>query len=75
MKRTVNRCEHVIRQAGHTTDGRQIEAGYGGDRTEICGKFGRPVPHIFHVKRPGITTLTDAVEGTVIRCDEHADRP
>jgi hypothetical protein len=73
MISTTNRCEYVIRRAGESVRGQPITLDGHGDTTTICGKFGRPVPHTFHTKRPGTTAVYDSFEGTVIRCPEHAD--
>lgn len=67
-----NRCEYVIRRAGETVDGRPAMLDGYGDTTQTCGKFGRPVPHTFWVKRP-MSVHSDPVEGTVIRCPEHEE--
>jgi hypothetical protein len=73
MTRTINRCEYVTRRAGQSVTGQSIPLDGHGDMTQICGRFGSPVPHTFHVKRPGTTSVYDPREGTVIRCAEHAD--
>ncbi len=75
MRQGSNRCDYVIRQAGHSVDGRPIEVGYGGDRTETCRKSGSAVPHTYYTKQPGTTNVMVPHEGTVIRCPEHADAP
>lgn len=71
MVTPLNRCEHVIRRAGATPDGQSMPLGGYGDRTQVCGKFGRAVPHIYYTLKPGTATVTIAHEGTVIRCSEH----
>lgn len=68
-----NRCEYVIHQAGHTFDGRPVALGGYGDVTKICGQFGSPIPHSFHVKRPGTTAVYDTIIGTTFRCPTHKE--
>lgn len=72
-RRGQNRCDYVIRAAGKSVDGQPVALDGHGDVTQTCGKYGRPVPHTFHTKRPGTTAVYDSFEGTVYRCDEHED--
>lgn len=71
----MSRCDYVIRRAGETPDGRPLILDGHGDVTQTCGKFGRKVPHTYHVKIPGTTSLTEPREGTAIRCPEHEELP
>lgn len=71
IARGENRCDYVTQRAGQNFDGSPAALDGYGDATRTCGKFGRPVTHTFHVKRPGTTAVYDTVEGTVIRCSEH----
>lgn len=73
MAQGENQCEYVIRQAGHDFNGHPIALGGYGDTTQRCGKFGKPVPHTYHVKRPGTTAVYDPIESTTIRCPEHEE--
>lgn len=74
MARNSDRCEYVIRAAGQSASGQPVALDGYGDTTQVCGKFGREVPHTYRVKRLGTTSVYDTVEGTAIRCPEHEDR-
>lgn len=71
MRPGTNRCDYVLRKAGHTSDGRPMPVGWGGDRTEVCNKSGSPYPHTYTTIKPGTTTVTIRHEGIIIRCPEH----
>lgn len=71
MTRNVNRCEYVLRQAGHSVDGRPIAMDGYGDTTRVCGNFGSVVPHTYYTRKPGTTTVMIAHESTTVRCPEH----
>ena len=58
-------CEFAVRLPGQTADGRPLGATYGGDTATLCGE-----PAQKHPRR----TLSGR-RYSVVRCDEHKDRP